>query len=37
GLRTKTVTHYTAALYRKLDVHSRAEAVTLAWRVGYLS
>jgi ATP/maltotriose-dependent transcriptional regulator MalT len=36
GLQTKTVMHYTSALYRKLGVGGRAEAVSRAWRYGLL-
>jgi predicted ATPase/DNA-binding CsgD family transcriptional regulator len=36
GLRPKTVMHYSSALYRKLGVRSRAEAVGAAWTRGIL-
>jgi len=35
-LRPKTVMHYTSSLYRKLEVHNRAQAVSAAWRLGLL-
>ena len=36
GLRPKTAMHYTSSLYRRLEVHNRAEAVSTAWRLGLL-
>jgi DNA-binding CsgD family transcriptional regulator len=36
GLRPKTVNAYTSSLYRKLEIHSRAQAVSAAWRFGLL-
>jgi len=36
SLRPKTVMHYTSSLYRRLEVHNRAQAVSAAWRLGLL-
>jgi DNA-binding CsgD family transcriptional regulator len=36
SLRPKTVVHYTTSLYRRLEVHNRAQAVSAAWRLGLL-
>ena len=36
NLRPKTVMHYTSSLYRKLEVHNRAQAVSAAWHLGVL-
>ena len=35
-LSTKTVMHHSVSIYRKLEVHGRAEAVALAYRTGLL-